>query len=157
MTGNRIKVSSINDHIWLLNDNNEATGYVIAGSERALIIDTMNGYEDVAAIAKSITVLPLTVVNTHGHPDHIYGNIFFEEAYINPRDMALQHIIMRSHPFLTSCRKQGRSRRHFCLYRKEIPSIWAGWCWKCMNLLDILQEGSCCWIEKTESCSQETA
>ena len=65
MTGNRIKVSSINDHIWLLNDNNEATGYVIAGSERALIIDTMNGYEDVAAIAKSITTLPLTVVNTH--------------------------------------------------------------------------------------------
>ena len=64
MTGNRIKVSSINDHIWLLNDNNEATGYVIAGSERALIIDTMNGYEDVAAIAKSITALPLTVVNT---------------------------------------------------------------------------------------------
>ena len=63
MTGNRMKVSSISDHIWLLNDNNEATGYVVTGSDRALVIDTMNGYEDVAAIAKSITALPLTVEN----------------------------------------------------------------------------------------------
>ena len=107
MTGNRIKVSSINDHIWLLNDNNEATGYVIAGSERALIIDTMNGYEDVAAIAKSITALPLTVVNTHGHPDHIYGNFFFEEAYINPRDMALAAHHYAQPPFFDIMQKTG--------------------------------------------------
>ena len=25
----RIKISKINDHIWLLNDNNEATGYLV--------------------------------------------------------------------------------------------------------------------------------
>ena len=37
----RIKVSKIKDHIWLLNDNNEATGYVVVGKEKALIIDTM--------------------------------------------------------------------------------------------------------------------
>ncbi len=113
MTGNRIKVSSINDHIWLLNDNNEATGYVIAGSERALIIDTMNGYEDVAAIAKSITALPLTVVNTHGHPDHIYGNIFFEEAYINPGDMALAAHHYAQPPFFDIMQKTGKKPATF--------------------------------------------
>lgn len=85
----RIKVSKIKDHIWLLNDNNEATGYVVVGREKALVIDTMMGYEDVRAVAETLTNLPLMVVNTHGHCDHIYGNIYFKEAYIHPKDMEL--------------------------------------------------------------------
>ena len=76
----RIKISKINDHIWLLNDNNEATGYLVAGKEKALVIDTMIGYEDVHAVVRTLTDLPLVVVNTHGHCDHIYGNIYFEDS-----------------------------------------------------------------------------
>ncbi len=85
----RIKLSKVNDHIWLLNDKNEATGYLVAGKEQALVIDTMMGYEDVRAVAGTLTDLPVSVVNTHGHSDHIYGNIYFKEACINPKDMAL--------------------------------------------------------------------
>ena len=40
----RIKVKQINNHIWLLNDNDESTGYLVTGSERGLIIDTMTGH-----------------------------------------------------------------------------------------------------------------
>lgn len=61
----------------------------MAGKEKALIIDTMNGYEDVKAIAKTLTDLPLTVVNTHGHPDHIFGNVYFDEVYMHPDDWEL--------------------------------------------------------------------
>ena len=86
---NRIRVSDINDHIKLLNDHNEGTGYLVTGTEKALVIDTMNGYEDVNALAKTYTDLPITVVNTHGHPDHIYGNIYFNEVYLNPADYEL--------------------------------------------------------------------
>lgn len=85
----RVKMKRINDHIWLMNDNDEATGYLVTGTEKALVIDTMNGYENVRQIAETVTKLPLMVVNTHGHPDHIYGNIYFEEAYLHPDDMAL--------------------------------------------------------------------
>ena len=113
MIANRIKVNKINDHIWLLNDNNEATGYVVAGNDRALIIDTMNGYEDVAAVAKSLTALPLTVVNTHGHPDHIYGNVFFEKAYINPKDMELAAYYYAQPPFSEQIQKAGRKPAAF--------------------------------------------
>ena len=42
----RIKVKQINNHIWLLNDNDESTGYLVTGSERGLIIDTMTGYAE---------------------------------------------------------------------------------------------------------------
>ena len=85
----RIKVKQINNHIWLLNDNDESTGYLVTGSERGLIIDTMTGYGNVRKVAEEITDFPLTVVNTHGHPDHIYGNVYFEKVYIHPADIPL--------------------------------------------------------------------
>lgn len=85
----RIKIEQINDHIWLMNDADESTGYLVVGSERALVIDTMNGWENVRRVAESLTELPLTVVNTHGHPDHIYGNVYFDEVYLHPDDWEL--------------------------------------------------------------------
>lgn len=84
-----IEVKQLNDHIWLMNDNNESTGFVVVGSERAAVIDTMNGYEDVQKVARTITDLPLIVINTHGHLDHIYGNAYFDEVYIHPEDLNL--------------------------------------------------------------------
>lgn len=90
-----ISKRKLNDHIWLLDDNGESTGYLVVGSERALVIDTMNGSEDVKALARTITDLPLVLVNTHCHPDHIGGNHFFTEAYINERDLPLIDIFTR--------------------------------------------------------------
>ncbi|MCC9195634.1 MBL fold metallo-hydrolase [Arthrobacter sp. zg-Y820] len=52
------------------------TGLVI-GDERALIIDTGAGPRQGAAILEAVrehTDLPLTVVNTHAHFDHCFGN-----------------------------------------------------------------------------------
>lgn len=74
----RIKLQQLNDHIFSMDDAGEAVGYLVVGEKKALVIDTMNGYEDVKAVARSVTDLPLMVVNTHGHCDHIYGNIYFE-------------------------------------------------------------------------------
>lgn len=110
----RIKISKINEHLWLLNDNNEATGYVIVGKNKALIIDTMMGYEDVHAVAGTLTDLPLTVVNTHGHGDHIYGNIYFEKAYIHPRDMELAKRELSNPKFVEAIESYGRKPAEFC-------------------------------------------
>ena len=83
------EVKQINDHIWLLNDNNEATGYVVAGEKMAMVIDTMNGFVNVKEEAQKLTDLPLICVNTHGHVDHICGNWCFEKVYMNPKDVGL--------------------------------------------------------------------
>lgn len=85
----RIRVSNINSHVYLLDDAGESTGYLVVGAEKALVIDTMNGYEDVSRVVREITPLPVTVVNTHGHCDHIYGNVYFDHAYLHPADFAI--------------------------------------------------------------------
>lgn len=101
----RIKVKQMNDHIYLMDDAGEATGYLVIGSKKALVIDTMNGYEDVYELVRTLTDLPLMVVNTHGHCDHIFGNIYFEEAYMDPKDLAIAEEHMAFPEFVLNCKK----------------------------------------------------
>lgn len=103
----RVKLQKIGSRVWLMNDNDEGTGYLVTGSTGALVIDTMNGWEDVNAIARTVTDLPLTVVNTHGHPDHIYGNIYFKEAYLHPADMELARGFFADPRFRGEAEKRG--------------------------------------------------
>jgi len=83
------EILPINDHIWLLDDNHEATCYVVAGRERALVIDTSIGLCNIRETAEALTSIPLICVNTHGHGDHIGGNWAFEKAYMNLADLPL--------------------------------------------------------------------
>lgn len=82
-----IRTEQLAEHIWLLDEKGETSGYVVTGTEKALVIDTMNGTEDVKAVVRTITDLPLMLVNTHSHPDHIGGNHFFESCYMHPDDV----------------------------------------------------------------------
>ena len=93
--------------IWLMDEAHEATGYLVAGQDKACVIDTMNGYTDLYSAVREITDRPLVVVNTHGHPDHIFGNVYFEEAYMNPRDGALARSFTENPEFLDLCRENG--------------------------------------------------
>lgn len=84
------KITPINDHIWLLNDNDGCACYVVAGREKALVIDTMEGFVDVRRAAEALVgSLPLICVNTHAHGDHIGGNWAFDAAYLHPADLPL--------------------------------------------------------------------
>lgn len=89
-----VNVKEITSRVYLLDESGESTGYLVVGSKMAVLIDTMNGGEDLKALAKHYTDLPVMVVNTHGHCDHIAGNIYFEEAWIHPADfeLAMAHI-----------------------------------------------------------------
>ena len=85
----RANIIPINDNVTLIDDAGASTCYLVTGEKRALLIDTLNGEEDLKQIVSELTKLPVTVVNTHGHGDHILGNVFFEEAYLHPADWAL--------------------------------------------------------------------
>ena len=103
----RIKLTQITPRVYLMDDAGEATGYLVIGEEKAAVIDTMNGWEDVQAAARTLTDLPLTVINTHGHCDHIYGNIYFDEAYLHPDDFALAQEHSHFPEFTALCEKHG--------------------------------------------------
>ena len=89
MEKKELLINEVRPGIFLMDEAHEATGYLVVGEEKACMIDTMMGYNDLYAAARKITDKSLVVVNTHGHPDHIYGNVYFQEAYLHPADREL--------------------------------------------------------------------
>ena len=61
---------------------------LLIGRERALLLDTGYGLWDVAAMVRTLTRLPLTVVCTHAHADHVLGCRWFEEVWLAPSEVA---------------------------------------------------------------------
>jgi glyoxylase-like metal-dependent hydrolase (beta-lactamase superfamily II) len=61
--------------------------YLIIGEERALLIDTCYSITGISNYVRQVTSLPVDVVNTHGHFDHIGGNAEFENIYLSGRDL----------------------------------------------------------------------
>lgn len=103
----KIILKKINEHVYLMDDNHESTAYLVVGSKKALVIDTTYDDEDLHAVVRSITDLPLMVVNTHGHCDHIFGNVFFDKAYFNEADLAIYSKHTNFPDFRERCEKNG--------------------------------------------------
>lgn len=76
-----------------IDDHGIANVYLVLGKERALLIDTGSGAADLLGYVKSMTSLPLTVVNTHGHPDHVGANYQFGKIMASKADFpAIRHM-----------------------------------------------------------------
>ncbi len=67
---------------------------LLVGERKALLIDTTLGFGDLPSEIRRITTLPLIVVNTHGHNDHIAGDYQFREAYLDPSDFPVAEIAL---------------------------------------------------------------
>lgn len=59
----------------------ETVMYLIEGSQRALLFDTGMGIGDLQSVVKKLTPLPVVVVNSHTHPDHVGDNWQFTTIY----------------------------------------------------------------------------
>ncbi len=60
----------------------EVISFLVPGKEKAMLVDTGLGIGDIKAVVDQLTSLPVFVVNTHCHFDHIGGNHQFAEGYI---------------------------------------------------------------------------
>lgn len=71
----------LSENVWVLpTEAYRMNVGLIVGTERALIIDTGTGPVQAAEILDSVRQLtdrPLSVVNTHSHFDHVFGNSYF--------------------------------------------------------------------------------
>lgn len=59
----------------------ETIGYLITGKSRALLFDTGMGISDIKRLVKELTILPVIVLNSHTHDDHVGGNWQFDNVY----------------------------------------------------------------------------
>ncbi len=90
--------------IFLMDEAHEATGYLVIGEEKACVVDTMNGYCDLGQAVRDLTDKPVTVINTHGHPDHIFGNVYFDEAFLHPADFPMAQSFNEEPEFVEACK-----------------------------------------------------
>jgi glyoxylase-like metal-dependent hydrolase (beta-lactamase superfamily II) len=59
----------------------EVISYLVLGSRRALLFDTGMGIAKISDIAARLTKLPVTVLNSHTHFDHVGGNAEFSDIF----------------------------------------------------------------------------
>lgn len=86
--GTVFQVTEIMDGVYRV-ENSSVFMDLIVGSHHALLFDTGYGFDDLHALVRRITELPLYVVNSHGHVDHACGNWQFPEVFIHPEDVRL--------------------------------------------------------------------
>ena len=60
------------------NQFQEAISYLIVGTRQALMFDTGIGVVPIRPVAEQLTQLPITVINSHTHYDHVGGNAEFD-------------------------------------------------------------------------------
>ena len=60
--------------------------YLIIGSEKAILLDTGLGVGNIKSIVDTLTTLPIEVVTTHVHWDHIGGHHYFSNISVHENE-----------------------------------------------------------------------
>lgn len=69
----------------------ETIAYLVLGSARALLFDTGMGIAPIADVVRQLTDLPVTVLNSHSHMDHVGGNAEFTSVLGMDTDFTRNH------------------------------------------------------------------
>lgn len=82
--GGWFRVREVAAGIWLLGEPPHVNTWLVVGSARAVLIDSGLGVRPIRPLVEAITALPILVLNTHSHFDHIGGNHEFDQILIHP-------------------------------------------------------------------------
>lgn len=66
----------------------EVISYLILGKDKALLFDTGMGIRDIRNLVSGLTSLPIIVLNSHTHDDHVGGNWQFDTIYSMDTDFS---------------------------------------------------------------------
>ena len=79
------QIIQINSNTWRIEDNGVRM-FLLAGDEKALLIDSGMQVHYARDIAQSLTPLPVELLNTHADMDHTGSNEQFESFYMHPAE-----------------------------------------------------------------------
>ncbi len=77
------KIQEIDTGLYVIREPDHVQSFLVTGRKKAALVDTGMGFCDIRAVVKKITPLPVMVLNTHWHFDHIGGNELFRERGIS--------------------------------------------------------------------------
>lgn len=63
------------------NQQEEVISYIILGKKRVVLFDTGMGISNIKKLVESLTHLPVSVLNSHTHNDHVGDNWRFSDIY----------------------------------------------------------------------------
>ncbi len=69
----------------------EVISYLITGDKRAVLFDTGMGISDMKRLTAALTRLPIIVLNSHTHNDHVGDNWRFDTIYAMDTDFTRQN------------------------------------------------------------------
>lgn len=81
MSDKMYKYTKVYDNIWQIAEDDGVYCTLVKGSELAVLIDTGYGERNLRAFIEKNISTPYIVINSHGHPDHIGGNHWFDTVY----------------------------------------------------------------------------
>ncbi len=61
--------------------------YLVEGGEKALLVDGLSGIGSLKAFVRELTDLPVELVLTHSHPDHMGAAFEYGKCFIHPDDI----------------------------------------------------------------------
>jgi len=80
-----MKIIPITEDTWRLEEEG-VRFFLLAGDEKALLIDSGMQTHNAKEIAESLVSLPVELLNTHGDMDHVGSNDEFDHFYMNPAE-----------------------------------------------------------------------
>ncbi len=83
------KQQVLSDRVIGITDIADVNMFLVLGDEAGALIDTGSGLGDLYGYVSKITDLPLKVILTHGHVDHVGCAYQFQDVYLHPLDLDL--------------------------------------------------------------------
>lgn len=74
--------------VWLVAEPGHVNSWLVAGRDRAVLVDSGLGIAPVRPVVEALTDRPVDVVHTHAHLDHVGGDAEFDRVAVHPAGVA---------------------------------------------------------------------
>jgi glyoxylase-like metal-dependent hydrolase (beta-lactamase superfamily II) len=74
--------------VWMINEPGHVCTWLVAGRDRAFVLDSGLGVRPIRPVAEALCGLPVELVTTHYHFDHVGGHQEFDELAIHEAGVA---------------------------------------------------------------------